>query len=768
MELQTLQNKKILIVDDSAVESDFIFSTLTPMGCLVSRAKDAHEAIKEMRSDVFDMVLLDIVLPDGSGYSILKFMLRSGMLEETPTIILSGLGNKEHIVKGLSMGAVDYVVKPFHPEELVRRIEIHLRIKATNENLKLELEQKAKIEAALFQQQQMFKDYFVNAPFMQIIAMPDCLIIKDVNATFVNDLGFIREDVIGKSSSEVFLSRNTQNDILQEIATSKPINNKPIEIRHINGTTKSGILTVTQYTRDKTIFLLFTIQDISYRTALEQKIKEDEETLYEIALNIPLPFIMTNMKDEITFINNKFTELFGYTRHDVPTVKALFLKAYPDETQREAAYRVWTRTLRAYDKETQSSLRKVEYRLTSKSGELHSVEIYITKNKDSNFIIFRDVTKEKNDLLEIRRLSEAIYQNPASIVITDQTGAIKFVNPKFSEVTGFQPEEVIGQNPRIQKSGMTPRGMYRDLWETILSGKTWQGEFINRKKTGEKYWEKAIIAPIFDEKRTIVNFIAIKEDITEKKRVIEDLVKSEQALKEANATKDKFFSIIAHDLRNPIGSIMNLSFYLYNNSEVTSELLPYIHHIYNVSTSTAALLEDLLNWARSQSGKLVSNPVIFDVGQEIDSTNESLKEQAIEKNITIELCTHPRLMAYGDPKLFKTVLRNLISNAIKFTREGGRVKVESTQKKDFIHVSVVDNGVGIEKERIPDLFRVDRNFSTPGTSLESGTGMGLPLCKEFVIKMGGDIWINSHPDKGTMVSFSLPVNQPPGKFENPS
>lgn len=489
------------------------------------------------------------------------------------------------------------------------------------------------------------------------------------------------------------------------------------------------------------------------------------ETIFKIAKNIPLPFAITEKQGKIRFINPKFTELFGFEKEEIPSIEVWFKKTYPNPVLRKIAYNQWKKLQLRETSDTISKKGENEYILFSKDGARHMVEIYLEKNETLNYIIFNDITKEKKDLQEIKKLSEAIYQNPASIVITDHRGIITFVNPKYTEITGYLPEEVIGRNPRIQQSGLVEPAIYNELWSTLASGRTWHGEFINKKKNGETYWERATIAPILNEDGTVAHYIAIKEDITDKRKAMEELVRSEQALLEANATKDKFFSIIAHDLRNPIGSIKNLAEIMIKQATLDEDQHQFIHHIQTLSANTLALLEDLLNWAQSQSGLLNYHPQYFNVSQQIDQAKESLKDLAIQKNITLTVLMQHDVQAYGDTKLFQTIIRNLISNAIKFTQEGGIITIKNQTEAASIQITVADNGVGIEPERIPDLFHVEKNYSTPGTANETGTGMGLPLCKEFVTKMGGEIWIESQPGKGTYINFTIPSNLQTTQFQ---
>ncbi|MCK5171049.1 MAG: PAS domain S-box protein, partial [Bacteroidales bacterium] len=221
-------------------------------------------------------------------------------------------------------------------------------------------------------------------------------------------------------------------------------------------------------------------------------------------------------------------------------------------------------------------------------------------------VAFRDISERKNIEKEILQLSTAITQSPVSVVITNLDGDIEYVNRKFTDVTGYTYEEAIGKNPRILKTEHTVSGDYKEMWETISSGKIWRGEFLNKRKDGTHYWELASISPIIDEKGNIIKYLAIKEDITERKKTLDALKKSEKELTQANATKNMFFSVIAHDLKGPIGNFGQLLSLLKENFNDISndEKLDYINLLVGLSSKTHNLLEDLLLWARIQMNTL--------------------------------------------------------------------------------------------------------------------------------------------------------------------
>ncbi len=245
--------------------------------------------------------------------------------------------------------------------------------------------------------------------------------------------------------------------------------------------------------------------------------------------------------------------------------------------------------------------------------------------------------------------------------------------------------------------------------------------------------------------------------IIEKEKVEE----SEEKLRESNQTKDKFFSIIAHDLKSPFNAILGFSQLLMKNhkkydDDKRDELIKYV----NISAiNTFKLLENLLTWSRSQSDRIEFSPEKVNLKTIIYEITLVLQKTAESKNIKLVDNADIELFANVDRNMLDTILRNLITNAIKFTNTSGTVTVSANETKDprFIEISVTDTGVGIPKDRIDDLFRIDKNTSTEGTAEEKGTGLGLILCKEFVEKHGGKIRIESEIDKGSSFIFTLPV-----------
>lgn len=227
------------------------------------------------------------------------------------------------------------------------------------------------------------------------------------------------------------------------------------------------------------------------------------------------------------------------------------------------------------------------------------------------------------------------------------------------------------------------------------------------------------------------------------------------------ATKDKFFSIIAHDLKNPFNALMGFSSLLIDNFDDYNdeEKLDLIQTMSDASENAYKLLENLLEWSRSQTGSLKREPEEIRIDTITNDTIAVLENAALNKKISLHTSISDNLIAFADANMITTVIRNLISNSIKYTLSGGEIKIYSSIENKMIKMTIEDNGVGIRKQDLDKLFRIDVNFSTNGTSSETGTGLGLILCKEFVEQNEGKIWAESELGIGSKFSFTLPIAQ---------
>ncbi len=224
-----------------------------------------------------------------------------------------------------------------------------------------------------------------------------------------------------------------------------------------------------------------------------------------------------------------------------------------------------------------------------------------------------------------------------------------------------------------------------------------------------------------------------------------------------NATKDKFFSIIAHDLKNPFTSILGFSEMLLSNYEKLAEekKRQYIEIIYNSAMNVYKLLENLLEWARTQTGTINFEPELFDMNALFDSNIELIQDKISEKNIKVEKNLPDKTEVFADKNMINTVIRNLLTNAVKFT-EKGKISIQIKLLDNCYECSISDTGTGIPQQKLQTIFSVAKSKSSPGTRGETGTGLGLILCKEFVEKNGGEIWAESAEGQGSTFFFTVP------------
>jgi len=247
----------------------------------------------------------------------------------------------------------------------------------------------------------------------------------------------------------------------------------------------------------------------------------------------------------------------------------------------------------------------------------------------------------------------------------------------------------------------------------------------------------------------------------EMEKANQKLVESEANLRQLNATKDKFFSIIAHDLKNPFNALLGFSEILATSAEEEkiSDVKEYSKAVNDSAEKLYRLIDNLLEWSRTQTGKFSFNPNYFSVDKLINDELGIQSHTLKSKSIVAQMLTKDPITAYGDKTLIGTVLRNLISNAIKFSHPGGKIWIASRVFNNHVEIAVTDSGVGIDPDRLPKLFNLESSQSTQGTWDEKGTGLGLLICKEFINKNNGDIWVESQLGKGTTFFFTVPIKQ---------
>lgn len=367
--------------------------------------------------------------------------------------------------------------------------------------------------------------------------------------------------------------------------------------------------------------------------------------------------------------------------------------------------------------------------------------------------------EQKNSEFLAQKLSKAIIQSPVSIVITDPNGSIEYVNPRFTELTGFTLEEAIGENPKILKSGEHNDLFYKNLWETIKSGKDWSGEFRNKKKNGELYWESANISPLVNEDGVITNFVAVKEDITERKKMVEDLIVAKDQAEASDRLKTAFMNNISHEIRTPLSGINGFGQLITQPNLTEEEIESYMDILEKSTERLINTINDYMDASLIASNNL--KPVItpFEMNQFLSDVFGNFERQCKEKSLELTLIApngHENLEITTDKDLLRKVFHHLLGNSVKFTTSG-KISFGYALKAKTIDFWVKDTGIGIKPEAIEKMLNAFNQEENSSTRKYQGSGLGLTISKGIISNLGGKLWVSSEKGAGTTINFTLPV-----------
>ncbi len=373
-----------------------------------------------------------------------------------------------------------------------------------------------------------------------------------------------------------------------------------------------------------------------------------------------------------------------------------------------------------------------------------------------------DNTDHKLAELKMKQLSRGIEQSPAVVIITDPAGHIEYVNTRFVELTGYPFERIRGKIARILKEGNSPAEVHQTIWNTILSGKEWKGEYLSKKFRGEHYWESVSVAPILDDDRQILNYIITFEDITDRKNMITELISARQKAEESDRLKSTFLANMSHEIRTPMNAIVGFADMLTDPNLTNEERSRFSKIIQSRSDDLMHLINDLLDLSRIESGNIkvandrISLNALLD---EIEAVTREklgrLRKSGLEVICSKQLANGSDFIV-SDPYILRQVFNNLIDNAIKFTETGSIQFGYRHPENKILACFVTDTGIGISPENQSIIFEHFRQAETNHPNKYGGTGLGLAICKGSLALIGGAIRVESQPGSGSTFSFDLP------------
>lgn len=521
--------------------------------------------------------------------------------------------------------------------------------------------------------------------------------------------------------------------LIKEMSTDAEIIKAPIVLRWLK---KDGTVIWTEQRnhpiyneRNELIALEGIARDITSRILMQEEIKRNEEKFRNLFENhSAVKLLIDPDTGNIIDANRAASDFYGWTKDELKKMNMSQINMLNEEELMVEMNKVRNRE-------------KTHFEMKHKKadGSIRDVDVYSSKTiiegKEYLHSIIHDITDKKLTEIQLQLLSRSVEQGPVSIFITDVNGNIEYANPKFCEVTGYSLEEIKGRNPKILKSGYHTNEFYKRMWDTLLSKNNFVCEMKNKKKNGELFWESAVVSPIINNQGTISHFIAIKEDITEKKKILEELVRAKEEAEKSDKLKSEFLAQMSHEIRTPIHIVTSSLAFIKEGikNKIDEDDIELFENIEISAKRIIRTIDLVLNVSELQLGIYKLSFSVIDLDKSILSRIVSEYIQlAKQKNLElIYNYSSEQKNINADEYCVIQIFANLIDNAIKYTKTGKVEIIVSDYREDELAVEVRDTGIGMSKEFLEHIFE-PFNQEYHGYSREyEGNGLGLALVKKY-------------------------------------
>lgn len=727
-----------------------------------SREKDFVGSDLDQRFDVFFMDFL-------AQAEAIEFSLREQMIRE-----LSDIKSIQILLIMVIVGLSFVTVVVFHLLNR-RRMMDFFQVKKSNVLLEKEIAERKRVE----EEMRLHGKIMENITDGFFLIGVDDGIIKYANLTFETMFGYGPGELVGRPVSTINAStektpEETKEQIFDILLRTGEWHGEVNNIKK-DGTRfwcSANVSTFDHPTFGKVFISTHT--DITERKQAKESLLESQKLLDTFFINSPVGLAIVDDQFRYSKINESLASVNGLTvaEHIGRTPRQLMPELA--STIEPMFQKVLTEGKEYFDVE-------ISGETPAKPGVLRHwmVSYFPIKAFGGSIkaigVVLTETTAQKRAEVELRKLSVAVEQSPAMVLITDTKGTIQYVNPRFTETTGYSAAEVLGQNPRLLKSGKMSLNAYRSMWKTIHSGKTWRGEFRNKKKDGSLYWEAASISPIRNAADKITHFLAVKEDITERKEAENELRETNLYLElataranemasqaeMANIAKSDFLANMSHEIRTPMNAIIGFSDILADEN-LTEEQADFVNTIRQSGKNLLAIINDILDFSKIESGKLDTEKIECSLESLLGNVSAMLRPKSVEKGLDFNILRQSELPVtiYTDPTRVSQCLTNLISNAIKFTETGHvhvLVSLEQRAGQPFICFDIEDTGIGIPASKQQAIFESFSQADGSTTRKFGGTGLGLTITKCLAKLLGGSVSVQSQPGKGSVFSLRIPT-----------
>jgi PAS domain S-box-containing protein len=380
--------------------------------------------------------------------------------------------------------------------------------------------------------------------------------------------------------------------------------------------------------------------------------------------------------------------------------------------------------------------------------------------QDANVELLNERAEHERTAKRLARLAMAVEQNPNMFIVTDRDGTIEYVNGAFELMTGYDRSTAIGQKPSLVASGTTARWVYDNLWHSVRGQREWRGEMKDRRRDGSEFWVVSSIAPLRDDIGAIDGFVAIQQDITDRKAAEEEMAVARHQAEIANKAKSDLLANMSHELRTPLNAIIGFTEMMAARTFGPLGAPKYEEYAVDILNSANHLLElinDVLDVSAIEAGKMTLFEERVPLAQVVESATRMVAERAEQQGLRLNVAAVPDVEVAIDQRRFKQVLINLLTNAVKFTPAGGEIAVAAEIGNDrTVRVVVTDTGVGMTPEELELALQAFGQVEGPLQRRHQGTGLGLPICMGIMERHGGSLRLLSRKGDGTVATATLP------------